>query len=66
MVKALIERSFLLDTLKRQYWLSVDKGSISHKQAIEKAEHEFAIYRKREMEQLESDFDKMIKNLPKQ
>ena len=42
------------------------KGSISHKQAIEKAEHEFAIYRKREMEQLESDFDKMIKNLPKQ
>ena len=42
------------------------KGSISHKQAIEKAEHEFAIYRKREMEQLESDFDKIIKNLPKQ
>lgn len=42
------------------------KGSISHKQAIEKAEHEFAVYRKREMEQLESDFDKMIKNLPKQ
>lgn len=42
------------------------KGSISHKQAIEKAEHEFAIYRKREMEQLESDFDKMFKNLPKQ
>ena len=42
------------------------KGSISHKQAIEKAEHEFSIYRKREMEQLESDFDKMIKNLPKQ
>lgn len=42
------------------------KGSISHKQAMEKAEHEFAVYRKREMEQLESDFDKMIKNLPKQ
>lgn len=42
------------------------KGPVSHKQAIEKAEHEFAIYRKREMEQLESDFDKMIKNLPKQ
>lgn len=41
-------------------------GSISHKQAIEKAEHEFAVYRKREMDQLESDFDKMIKNLPKQ
>lgn len=42
------------------------KGAISHKQAIEKAEHKFAVYRKREMEQLESDFDKMIKNLPKQ
>jgi hypothetical protein len=42
------------------------KGSISHKQAIEKAEHEFTIYRQREMEQLESDFDKMIKSLPRQ
>ncbi len=41
------------------------KGTISHKQAIEKAEHEFEIYRKREMAQLESDFDKMIKSLPK-
>lgn len=40
-------------------------GSISHKQAIEKAEHEFHIYREREMNQLESDFDKMIKKLPK-
>jgi hypothetical protein len=41
------------------------KGTVSHKQAMEKAEHEFAIYRKREMQQLESDFDNMIKNLPK-
>lgn len=41
------------------------KGSVSHKEAIEKAEHEFAIYRQREMEQLESDFDKMVKRLPK-
>ena len=32
------------------------KGSISHKQAIEKAEREFEIYRAREMRQLESDF----------
>lgn len=29
----------------------------------EKAEKEFAIYRKREMELLESDFDKEIKRL---
>ena len=35
----------------------------SHKQAIEKAEKEFAIYRKREMDLLESDFDKEIKRL---
>jgi hypothetical protein len=38
-------------------------GRISHKQAIEKAEKEFAIYRAREMRQLESDFDRAIKEL---
>lgn len=41
----------------------IGKGSISHKQAIEKAEKEFEIYRKREMELFESDFDKEIKKL---
>lgn len=41
------------------------KGSISHQEAIEKAEREFHIYRQREMAQLESDFDKMVKQLPK-
>ena len=39
------------------------KGNISHKQAIEKAEKEFEIYRAREMRQLESDFDRAIKLL---
>ena len=39
------------------------KGNISHKQAIEKAEKEFEIYREREMRQLESDFDKVVKML---
>ena len=39
------------------------KGNISHKQAIEKAEREFEIYREREMRQLESDFDKAVKML---
>ena len=39
------------------------KGTVSHKQAIEKAEKEFEIYRKREMQLLESDFDKAIKSL---
>lgn len=32
-------------------------GKVSHKQAIEKAETEFDIYRKREKDMLESDFD---------
>lgn len=41
----------------------IGKENISHKQAIEKAEKEFEIYRKREMELLESDFDREIKRL---
>ena len=41
------------------------KGSVSHQEAIEKAEREFNIYRQREMAQLESDFDKMVKRLPR-
>lgn len=39
------------------------KGTVSHKQAIEKAEKEFELYRQREMKQLESDFDKAMKML---
>ena len=39
------------------------KGSISHKQAIEKAEREFEINRAREMRQLESDLDRAVKML---
>lgn len=39
------------------------KGKISHQEAMEKAEKEFEIYRDKEMKQLESDFDKMIKML---
>lgn len=48
-------------SLKRD--VLIGKGNISHKQAFEKAEKEFEIYRKREMELLESDFDKEIKKL---
>jgi hypothetical protein len=40
-------------------------GRISHKQAIEKAEKEFEAYRAREMRQLESDFDRAVKELTK-
>lgn len=38
-------------------------GSVSHAEAIEKAEREFYIYREREMRMLESDFDKAVKGL---
>lgn len=38
-------------------------GSISHDQAIAKAEQEFLIYRERELRALESDFDRAIKQL---
>ncbi len=38
-------------------------GTVSHQEAIEKAEREFKIYREREMRLLESDFDKAVKRL---
>ena len=38
-------------------------GTVSHQEAIEKAEREFEIYREREMRLLESDFDRAIKRL---
>ena len=41
----------------------VGNGSVSHQEAIEKAEREFEIYREREMRLLESDFDKVVKQL---
>lgn len=40
-----------------------NKGKISHKKAIEKAEKEFIAYRNQEMKALESDFDKAVKKL---
>lgn len=40
------------------------KGRISHEEAIEKAEKEFRIYREREMKELQSDFDLLMKILP--
>lgn len=46
---------------RRKLWEG--KGRISHKQAVEKAEKEFEIYRAREMRQLESDFDRAVKLL---
>lgn len=39
-------------------------GRISHEEAIKKAEKEFQIYREREMKELQSDFDLLMKSLP--
>jgi len=41
-------------------------GSISHEQAVEKATREFEEYRRRELLQYESDFDRAIKELTAQ
>ena len=50
------------DQLKRlRARLLVGNGSVSHDAAMEKAEHEFEIYRQREMRQLKSDFDKAVR-----
>lgn len=48
-------------SLKREILLG--KGSVSHRQAIKKAENEFETYRTQEMRQLESDFDRAVKKL---
>ena len=40
------------------------KGKISRFEAIEKAEREFKVYREREMKELQSDFDLLMKSLP--
>ena len=39
-------------------------GKISHEEAIKKTEKEFQIYREREMKELQSDFDMLMKSLP--
>ena len=39
-------------------------GKILHEEAIKKAEKEFQIYREREMKELQSDFDLLMKSLP--
>lgn len=65
--KAMTMRAWI-DELDRQLLgnqreLLVGNGKISHKQAVEKAEREFNIYRAKEMRQLESDFDREMKRL---
>ena len=44
----------------------IDKGKISHEQAIQKANAEYDKYRKKELENYESDFDRGIKDLTKE
>jgi len=50
-----------LSSLNRD--ILVGSGSVSHIQAVKKAEKEFEAYRAREMKQLESDFDRAVKAL---
>ena len=57
-------RDFLdkqLSSLNRD--ILTGSGSVSHAQAVKKAEKEFETYRAREMKQLESDFDRAVKAL---
>jgi hypothetical protein len=44
--------------------LLIGNGKISHDEAIKKAKKEFNTYREREMKELQSDFDLLIKSLP--
>ena len=46
--------------------LLLNAGTVSHKQAIEKTTREFEEYRRKEMLQYESDFDRAIKELKSQ
>ena len=48
----------------RKYDILPDKGSISHKQAMDKAHAEYEIFNKGQ--KIESDFDKEIKRLKRQ
>ena len=43
--------------------LYVSNGRVSHKQAVEKAYHEYDIFNK--TQPIESDFDKIVKGLEK-
>ncbi|HLR16582.1 MAG TPA: virulence RhuM family protein [Alcanivoracaceae bacterium] len=45
--------------------LLTDRGKVARKQAIAKAERAFEEYRAKEMQQLESDFDRAVKQLNK-
>ena len=45
--------------------LLIGKGTVSHKQALEKAKREFKAYRDKEMKGLVSDFDRAVKKLTK-
>lgn len=47
----------------RRYDILKDNGQVSHRQAVEKAYHEYDIFNK--TQPIESDFDKMIKSLEK-
>ena len=44
--------------------LLVGSGTVTHAEAIKKAEKEYELYRKKEMQELQSDFDLLLNSLP--
>ena len=54
-----LDKQILLNKRK----ILVNNGNISHEEAIKKAKKEFLIYREREMKELQSDFDIIMKEL---
>ena len=44
--------------------LLVGSGTVSHLEAVEKAEKEYRLYREKEMKSLQSDFDLLMQSLP--
>ena len=44
--------------------LLIGSGSITHEEAVKKAEKEYELYREREMKELQSDFDLLLSSLP--
>jgi len=72
-INSILDEGELLKEATHKYFLLVRQegnrpllhgaGSVSHEKAIEKATQEFEEYRRKEMLQYESDFDRAVKEL---
>ncbi len=50
--------------INMQKKLLIGSGTISHEIAVKKAEKEYDLYRKKELKELQSDFDLLMKSIP--